>query len=930
MPIPETEPSHISNPLECLPLEDIRYDSPNENQIKIRLQQAILLGELTNEIRQSLDTTTIFQIAVEKVQTLLQVDRVAIFQFDPATDYKQGVFVAEKVIPVFYSAVAARVQDESFAENYAAKYQLGRVFAVADIYDAGLSDCHIQIYERFQIRATLVVPLLQGQKLWGLLCIHQCSGPRVWKSVEIEFMEKLADQLSIALMQAELHEQALEQSQQLQIALNQVEAQKEREAWLAQYERNITQIIQHIHQNLDIENIIKATVNDVRRCLGCDRVAVYKFLSNGPGEALYESSTAHFVPLSESNGSVLWQDTCLQATQDSLYRDNYVALVTDIGQHHYTDDCLTLLEKFQIRAYMLVPVFIGDIPWGLLVTCQQTQRQWDEIELSLLQRVGDQLGVALQQAELMRQLQESKEKAEAANRAKSTFLANMSHELRTPLNAILGFSQLLNRDNNLTPKQKQTLTSINRSGSHLLNLINDVLEMSKIEAGRVALNYKNCDLMYLLDSLQEMFLLKVESKRLKLVVDKTEDLPLFIRTDESRLRQVLINLLTNALKFTEQGSVSLRVYTKKLLLDDFPYRNLDEPKNSEQHQPDIYLCIDVEDTGVGIPSSEIDNIFDTFAQASAGRQSSEGSGLGLTICRHFINLMEGDIQIFSQEGQGTKVQVRLPVMVTQIRGGDPSDTPMVLKLAPGQPKLRMLIVEDNPENSQILVDLMTSAGFDVLSTTNGQEAIACWQIWHPQIILMDWRMPIMNGYEATKAIRSLEAQARSTTNIELFNKHSISKLSLGSTTDRTTIIALTASVFEDTKHECDEAGCDDFLHKPYQQSVLFDAIAKHLNIEYLYDNFSSAEYDLNTCDSQNMSSKNLKSQLSQLPKSWLCHLQQAAIELDEDQMSQQLVEITADYPYLAKALMDLFQKLQFDKIAALTQEALDLKTEVIH
>lgn len=927
MIIPEIEPPRVPSSskqttIEPLNVKDSELTPQTEIQLKMQLQQAILLGEVTNEIRQSLDTTTIFQIAVDKVQTLLKVDRVAIFQFDPATDYKQGVFVAEKVIPIYYSAVAARVQDDSFGENYATKYQLGRVFAVADVYDAGLSDCHIQIYERFQVRATLVVPLLQGEKLWGLLCIHQCSRPRAWKSVEIDFIKKLADQLGVALKQAELHEQALEKSQQLQHALNQVEAQKEREAWLAQHERNITQIIQNIHQNQDIEDIFKTTTRDIRQFLKCDRVAVYTYCPEGTGELRLESADPRLPPLSEGQGSSLWQNIYLNATPANTRDCNPV--VTDIHQQNHRKEHLVLLEHFQIQAYMLVPVFMGDQFWGLLITCQQTPHPWDDIEQSLLRRVGDQLGVALQQTELLHQLQRSKEKAETANRAKSAFLANMSHELRTPLNAILGFSQLLNRDKNLTPKQKQTLTSINRSGSHLLNLINDVLEMSKIEAGRVSLNFKNCDLMSVLDSIQEMFLLKVESKGLKLRVDKALDLPPYIRTDESRLRQVLINVLTNALKFTEQGSVALKVYRKPLISPDLIPTSDDINTVAEENQPNIYLCIDVEDTGVGISESEMGNLFETFTQASAGRNATEGAGLGLAICQHCIELMGGNILIDSQEGQGTTVQIQVPVMATQTKSVDHLDVPMVLNLAPGHPPVRMLVVEDNPENAQIVIDLMTSVGFDVQSVVNGQQAVACWQTWQPHVVLMDWQMPIMNGYEATQTIRSLETQILSTMSPKT-SQDAIIHSSAPSSLNNTIIIALTASVFEDTKQECYEAGCDDFLRKPYQQSVLFEMLAQHLNLQYLYDECPQNTHTLPTSSSQNKPQGDIEYQLSQLPKQWLVKLHQAAIELDEEQMSQQFVEITADYPYLATHLTKLFQNLQFDQIVNLAQAALQIK-----
>ncbi|WP_299488199.1 GAF domain-containing protein [Acaryochloris sp. IP29b_bin.137] len=891
-----------------------------------QLQQSMLLQKVSDEIRQTLDTDIVFRIAVDKVQALLQVDRVAIYQFEFESGYTEGVFVAEKVRPMFYSAVAARVQDDYFGEHYPSKYQLGQVFAVSDIYNAGLSDCHIQIYERFQVRATLVVPVLQDKTLWGLLCIHQCSRPREWQEAEIEFVQKLANHLSIALKQAALYEESQKKSQLLQGALQRVEAQKEQEEWKAQCEHKISKIIQHIRQSLDIEDIFRAATQDVRESLGCDRVVVYQFFPDWSGEFLVESTAPNLTPLSESKVPMYWKDTYLQETQGGKYRDDDTTVVNDIYQQSYTDCHLEILEWFKIRAYMVAPVFMGETLWGLLAAYQLNHpRQWHKVELSLLKQAGAQLGVALQQSELLFQLQESKDKAEAANQAKSTFLANMSHELRTPLNAILEFSHLLTRDQNLTPEQKQTLSTINRSGTHLLNLINDVLEMSKIEAGRVFLNFKDCDLLYLLDSLQEMFTLKAESKGLTLKVEKSSDLPLSIRADESRLRQILINVLINALKFTEMGAVTLRAYTRPQSLSGELISN----KADQASQSNLSLCFDVEDTGVGIAEHELNSIFDLFTQTSSGRQSQEGTGLGLAISRHFINLMQGDIQIQSQMGKGTTVHIQIPVEATEVRAIHAIDTPNVTRLAPNQPPIRMLIVENNLDNRQLMIQLMTAVGFELQAVENGEAAIACWQTWHPHVILMDWQMPDMNGYEATTAIRDLEFQNWQR-NSEIGSQSSPTKDQstanpIVRSEPRTIIIAVTASVFEDTQTECYEAGCDDFLCKPLQQSLLFEVLAKHLNLEYLYDDLGSNSDSLNTQNPQHISMQNIEQELSQLSEEWLTQLQQAVLGLDEDQVNQQLLEIMVEYPNVAAKLMKLFKSLRFDKIHDYALQALLLK-----
>jgi signal transduction histidine kinase len=278
---------------------------------------------------------------------------------------------------------------------------------------------------------------------------------------------------------------------------------------------------------------------------------------------------------------------------------------------------------------------------------QKANQSLEQLNASLEQRVAERTAELLETNE---RLQQAKEFAEAANRAKSIFLSNMSHELRTPLNAILGFTQIMSRDTSLKQEQQTYLDIISHSGQHLLKLINDVLEMSKIEADRLKLHETSVDLYYLLDNLEEMLRLKAVAKQLRLTFERTPDVPQFITTDESKLRQVLLNLLGNAIKFTQTGSVTLRVRAQQSYTSFFP----------TPHS----LLFEVEDTGPGIPPDDMKALFNAFTQTQVGQQFHEGAGLGLAISRKFVNLMGDDITVHSVVDQGSIFRFNIPVRLS--------------------------------------------------------------------------------------------------------------------------------------------------------------------------------------------------------------------------------------------------------------------------
>ncbi len=466
----------------------------------------------------------------------------------------------------------------------------------------------------------------------------------------------------------------------------------------------------------------------------------------------------------------------------------------------------------------------------------------------------------------------AREAAEEANRAKSLFLANMSHEIRTPMNAILGFAQVLMLDPSLTPRQAEHVQTIARSGAHLLNLLNDILDVSKAEAGRTTLNEVDFCLHDILSDLEMMFRSRADAKGLQLLVEQDESVPRYVTADEGKLRQVLVNLMGNAVKFTETGRVSLRVRVDAV-----------EGKTLED-KASLRLMAEVEDTGIGIPDADMDRIFDPFQQAATGVKAG-GTGLGLTISRKFVEMMGGELTVTSYVGAGSCF--RFEVLMAQ--AGDIVEQKKqalrcVIGLEPGAGPFRILVVDDIPDNRALLCELLRPVGFEIAEANNGVEALDIFDSWSPHAVLMDMRMPIMDGYEATRRIKATAA---------------------GSAIP---VIAITASTLEDALEQVMATGMYAYLCKPFRTEDLFEMLGKCLGLHYVFaDDIADASDHIKAAPLTAES-------MAALPKDIIEAMRQAVEEGDMARLTELVAQVEKIDSATARGLQVLTDRYDYEKL----------------
>ncbi len=469
----------------------------------------------------------------------------------------------------------------------------------------------------------------------------------------------------------------------------------------------------------------------------------------------------------------------------------------------------------------------------------------------------------------------------SVNYDKNSLLVEMSHDLRSPLNSILGFVQIMNKESSMARSQLENLAIINRSGKRLLSVINDLIDLSKIETNRLNLENNNFDFALWLDNMEQSIKFQAHNQSLEFSLIRNDNLPQYICLDERRLRQVLTNLIDYSLRYTRSEETIVSVSSSEV--------SRDSSEGSRQFK----ICFVIENLDFPTNPEELSTLFDPLAQARQKYKSSEMSPLSLPISRQLAQLMGGDITVSTNYNLPSSItfnlNVRAEVDITsklQIESGPRR----IIGLEPDDCEYRILIVDDSKTNRQIMVQLLEPIGFQVKEAVNGKEAVDIWLRWHPHMIWMDIRMPVMNGYEATEQIKSYPQ------------------------TSSTPIVALTAGTLEEERSLFQASGCDDFVGKPFSDSIIFDKIAQHLGIRYIYESTS------------NPTTRNFKltsDVLRIMPDSWLTEVAEAATTLDRNLLTQLLKQIPPNHRDLQEALQRQVNNFDFDKILALVRGSLD-------
>ncbi len=921
-------------------------------QLRATAERDRLLKEMALRIRSSLDLEQILNTTVAEVRQFLQADRVLTYRFDdvetPSGKDLRAVVFAESVASKCSSVLGLVLEERAYVEEMKAIYSQGltQVFHDLSLQLKELSPLRTKYFAQYQVKASLAVPILLGEQLFGVLVAQQCSNPREWQPFEIDLLEKLASQVAIAIQQAKLYEEVqrlnadLEQRNQeleLRVAERTAHLQQTNEqlqvkiAERRQAEEELVTAYHHLHESeRQFRTLVANIPGAVYQC-HWDADWQMEFISEAieeicgyPASDFVKNHQRTFNSIIHYDDRALTYAVASEAIEAKkpyileyriIHADGSMRWVYDKGQGVFAEDgellsldgvIFDITERKRVqealreseeryrsivenasdlicvisldRKYLYVSPNYSRVlgyeveemigrEWVPLIhpedlarlsSCNEKMIESPESRTSPEYRfkhkngswrwlistascVRDSTGNPLHIVAIARdvtervraeeELRQAKEAAEIANQAKSEFLANMSHELRTPLNGILGYAQILKRDKNLIPQQQQGIKIIQQCGEHLLTLINDILDLSKIEARKMELYISEFCLPEFIKDIVEMFRLRAQEKGLTFLYEQLTPLPRAVRGDEQKLRQVLINLLGNAVKFTEKGGVAFKVgcvgqetaESQKLKLKSQnlnpqspipiapnPHRSFSEEGPRVPQSPIPKIRFQVEDTGIGIPPDKLEEIFLPFQQVSEKRLSVGGTGLGLAISKRLVEMMGNRLEVKSVLGEGSIFWLELDLPeVADWHETSEADEGTIIGFVGKQRKV--LIADDKWENRAVLVNLLSPLGFEVMEATDGEDCLRKAIEFKPDVVLMDLVMPVLNGFEATQ-------QLRQTTEFQ-----------------DVVVIAASASAFESDHRQSLAAGCNDFIAKPIRSGELLDRLQRHLGLEWVYE-----------------------------------------------------------------------------------------------